>query len=94
MNHHVRLFGHLQRGYDEPISVRGLHIHDALAPARVMRYSASGVRLPKPFSATVSINVTAESLICRFRVPQDLRSRVVFLGDDLEVRLTASILTT
>src|SRR5260370_40239305 len=31
-----------------------------------MRYSASGVRLPKPFSATVSISVTSESLICSF----------------------------
>src|SRR6266446_6937547 len=37
-----------------------------LPPREVMRYSASGVRLPKPFSATVSMSVVSESLMCSF----------------------------
>src|SRR4029077_2366742 len=50
----------------EPLRSVVFMLTTPLPPRDVIRYSASGVRFPKPFSATVSMSVVSESRMCSF----------------------------
>src|ERR1700674_565575 len=87
-DHHVRFFGNLQRGDDVTVTVRGLHVDDALAAARrdaVLRERRALAEAFLGHGQHQRYQRVFDLLVLEFL--EILRGDLVFLGDDLEVRL-------
>src|SRR6267378_663222 len=87
-DHHVGLFGDLQRGDHVTVAVRGLHVDHAFAATR--RDSVFGERRALPVAFLGHGQHQRHQRVFDllvFKFFEILRGDFVFLGDDLEVRL-------
>ena len=87
-DHHIRFLGHLQRGHDVPVAVRRFHVDHALAAARrdaVLRERRALAEALFGHGQHQRHQRVLDLLV--LELLEILRGGLVFLGDDLEVRL-------